>query len=290
MQTSVKSLAIPETSPSCSEIPSGNCCNFPCKTFALNKVKNDCPTDKTMTWIADLGYDKLYFKFDENHLYVTSKNNISCFNQTILNYKNRIKDGTLVSLMQECIVATTPALTTAPPICPYSEIVIPPAPGHGGQVSINGINITLIWAAGVSTYSTVWTSCGITLPKNSVYLGSGAGGATGFIYSIGFSSPVNNITLIIIATGDVHQEGANENFVVTTNGGDAIINMIEGCYTTISGNQILSGAGAPGSINNTGGGGGSFNIFSTNPYTTVTIEGNGGCSGSLLGICNIVAS
>ena len=100
-------------SPGCPEIPQ-NCCEIPCRTFALNKVKNDCPTDKTMTWIADLGYDKLYFKFDENNLYVTSKNNISCFNQTILNYKNRIKDGSLVSLMQECIATPTPTTTAAP--------------------------------------------------------------------------------------------------------------------------------------------------------------------------------
>jgi hypothetical protein len=70
-----------------------------------------------MTWVADLGYDKVSFKFDENDLYVTSKNKISCFNQTILDYKNKIKNGSLVSLIQECITIlppTTPTLTSTP--------------------------------------------------------------------------------------------------------------------------------------------------------------------------------
>jgi len=101
--------------PGCPSIPADNCCDIPCKTFALNKIKNECLTDKTMTWVADLGYDKLYFKFDDNDLYVTSKNNISCFNKTILNYKSKITNDSLIDLIQECITTTTSPLTTAPP-------------------------------------------------------------------------------------------------------------------------------------------------------------------------------
>ena len=99
----------------CSTAPEGNCCDIPCKTFALNKIKNDCPTDKSLTWVSDLGYDKLYFKFDENHLHITSKNNISCFNQTILYYKSKIKNGSLVNIIQDCLAATTTSTTTPPP-------------------------------------------------------------------------------------------------------------------------------------------------------------------------------
>jgi hypothetical protein len=93
-----------------------------------------------------------------------------------------------------------------------------------------------------------------------------------------FSSPVNNITIFLTATGMVN----NENFVFTTNTGTGIptISSTSSCFTTIIGNQILSGAGAP-----ITGGGGKFLIQNSVNFTSLTITGSGVSSGSLLSIC-----
>jgi len=95
-----------------------------------------------------------------------------------------------------------------------------------------------------------------------------------------FSVPVNNIVVFITATGD----GGDENFIFTTNTGSGIPIILSSvnCYTTITGNVILSGAGAPGG---SGGGGGEFLIQNSTSFTTLTITGNGGFDGSLLSIC-----
>jgi hypothetical protein len=93
-----------------------------------------------------------------------------------------------------------------------------------------------------------------------------------------FSVPVNNIVVFITATGG----NGTENFIFTTNTGSGIPIILSSvnCYTTITGNVILSGAGAP-----SGGGGGEFLIQNSTSFTTLTITGNGGFDGSLLSVC-----
>jgi hypothetical protein len=94
-----------------------------------------------------------------------------------------------------------------------------------------------------------------------------------------FSAPVNNIVVFITATGG----NGTENFIFTTNTGSGIPIILSSvnCYTTITGNVILSGPGGGG----TGGGGGEFLILNSISFTTLTITGNGGFDGSLLSVC-----
>ena len=152
-----------------------------------------------------------------------------------------------------------------------SSSVVPPT-------TINGITITETHTGSVGTYLTEYTSCGtITTPANSIWLGqTGA-----FTYTMNFSSTVNNI--IIFMTGSGTPLG--ETFVFTTNTGTGIptITSNENCYTTIVGNQITSGVGAP---SETGGGGGKFLINNSSNFTSLTISGDGGESGSLFSICS----
>jgi len=179
------------------------------------------------------------------------------------------------------IITTTPTLTPTPTPTPTpntsltcSSSVVPPT-------TINGITITETATGAVGYYYYAYTSCGsVTTPVYSRYLGqSGA-----FIYTLLFSSAVNNIIVFLTATGNLNQ--GNENFIFTTNtgGGVPTISSTESCYSTISGNQIFSGAGAPGGSG--GGGGGKFLITNPVGFTTLTISGNGGLQGSLLSICS----
>ena len=94
-----------------------------------------------------------------------------------------------------------------------------------------------------------------------------------------FSSPVNNITIFIAGAGIP----GNENFIITTNTGIPSVTSNVNCYTTIIGNEILSGLNAD---SGGGGGGGKFFISNSSTFTTLTITGDGGQSGSLLSICS----
>lgn len=141
--------------------------------------------------------------------------------------------------------------------------------------TINGVSITGSGSGSVSTYPSAFTSCitPVTTPANSLYLGS----AGTFSYTYTFSTPVNNLVIAITATGQM----SDENFIITTNGaGTPIINDLQSCFTSIVGNQILSGAGAGGD-----GGGGVFEINNSTSYTSVTITGNGGNAGALFALC-----
>ena len=144
---------------------------------------------------------------------------------------------------------------------------------------INGITITESSSGSVGIYPTAYSSCSggsITTPANSKYLGqTGA-----FSYTMFFSSPVNNIIIAITAAGN----SINENFIITTNTGTGIpvITSTINCFTTIIGNEILSGAGSSGGE---GGAGGYFFISNLSPFTALTITGDGGQNGSLLSIC-----
>jgi hypothetical protein len=149
-----------------------------------------------------------------------------------------------------------------------SECIVPP-------VIINGVEINEFSVGSVSRYGFEFTSCGtVTTPVDSLFLG-----ATGaFEYTMTFSQPVNNLIVFITAAGQF----SNENFIFTTDTGTGIpiISSTENCYTTISGNEIISGLGSGSS-----GGGGKFTITNNIPFTTLVITGDGGDFGSLLSIC-----
>lgn len=154
------------------------------------------------------------------------------------------------------------------PTCDSS--VVPPT-------TINGITITETHTGFVDTYGSEYTSCGtVTTPVNSIWLGqSGA-----FTYTMNFSSTVNNITIFMTGSGTP----LDETFVFTTNTGTGIptITSNENCYTTIVGNQIISGADSPLGT----GGGGKFLIHNSDNFTSLTISGDGGEAGSLFSICS----
>jgi hypothetical protein len=166
--------------------------------------------------------------------------------------------------MDICIDSIQPSI----PVLSCSSSVVPPT-------VINGITITDSFTGSVGLHANPFTSCGnVTTPANSRWLGQNGP----FSYTMNFSSPVNNITIFLTATGQLN----NENFVFTTNTGTGIptISSTSSCFTTIIGNQILSGAGAP-----ITGGGGKFLIQNSVNFTSLTITGSGVSSGSLLSIC-----
>lgn len=155
------------------------------------------------------------------------------------------------------------------------NILIPPT-------NINGIDVTSSSTGSVQTFFSSYTSCGVyTTPANSVWMG--ANGASSnpcnneFTYTLNFSEPVGGFSFIITAAG----QPGTENFIFTTNAGDVTINEFGSCYTEIVGNEIISGLNADG-----GGGGGHFEIVSSEPFTSITISGDGCYNGSLFGICS----
>ncbi len=152
--------------------------------------------------------------------------------------------------------------------------VVPPT-------TIGSVNVTETSTGSVSTYSSPYTSCvglcPVTTPRYSKWLGSGGA----FTYTLNFSVPINNITIFITAAG----HNVNENFIITTNTGTGIptISSDCNCFTTIIGNEILTGEGSSFEM---GGSGGKFLITNSEPFTTLTITGDGGDNGSLLSICS----
>lgn len=155
-----------------------------------------------------------------------------------------------------------------------SSSVVPPT-------TINGIVVTDTYIGDVQTYPDPFSSCGglVTTPANSIYLGS----IGSFSYTMNFSQSVNDIIIFITATDGYNSYGG-ENFVITTNTGIPIITSPYNCYTTITGNEIISGIGVP--LTSTDGGGGKFVIHNnSSSYTSLTITGDGGSNGSLLAIC-----
>jgi gliding motility-associated-like protein len=150
--------------------------------------------------------------------------------------------------------------------CDCSTPIIPPQ-------TINGLNITSTSSGSVNTYNNPFTSCGnVTTPANSIWLGqTGA-----FTYTLNFSAPIQEICVIITATGQT----GNENFIFNTNSGVPTIIDQGSCSSSIVGNEIISGAGATNM-----GGGGTFQIVGSSAFTSITITGNGGHAGGLLAFC-----
>ena len=151
--------------------------------------------------------------------------------------------------------------------CNCTTPIVPPT-------TFNGITMTSTSTGSVGTYGPAFPSCGgAPTPANSLYLGqSGA-----FSYTLNLSAPIQGLCVVITATGGT----INENFIFTTNSGNPAITAQSSCFSTIVGNQILSGAGAPANT----GGGGVFQVLGTNSFTSLTITGSGGQNGSLFAFC-----
>ncbi|NMR33285.1 hypothetical protein HIO71_03585 [Chryseobacterium aquaticum] len=157
---------------------------------------------------------------------------------------------------------------------------IPP----NGSMTVNGINITSSSTGFVSSYGMDYQVCGTTsslyVNAESLFVGFGASTANSRPWqtTLTFSKPVNNIVILLSATGSIH----NEKFEFTSNNGAITITDNGSCFSTISGNTILSGQGA----SSTGtGGGGIFTLTSPTPFTQLVMKGDGGDSGALLAIC-----
>jgi len=152
---------------------------------------------------------------------------------------------------------------------PCSSSVVPPT-------DLGGINVTSTYSGSVNTFSNAYTSCssGYTTPENSIWLGLFGP----FSFTFNFSEPVNNLVIVITATGGEFDEIFN----FTTNTGNPTIIDNGSCFSVITGNVINSGNGSPGD----GGGGGIFTIVTTVPFTSLTIDGPGGQVGSLFALCS----
>ncbi len=140
--------------------------------------------------------------------------------------------------------------------------------------NINGVAIRSSSTGSVSAYTSSFTSCrNITTPTNAIWLGS-----TGaFTYTIDFSSPINQLTVMMSATGGP----TDENFIFTTNAGTPTISTSNSCFSRIEGNQVFSGLGSPSE-----GGGGVFLVKSDKNFTSITISGSGGANGTLFAFCS----
>ena len=147
-----------------------------------------------------------------------------------------------------------------------TEGIVPPG-------TVNGIDITVTSSGSVDLYPSPFTSCSnVTTPANSLYLGASGP----FSYTMNFSQPVNDILIVITATGNI----LGENFVFTSNAGIPSISTSNSCFSVITGNEILSGAAS-----GPQGGGGEFIITAPSAFTSLTITGLGGEAGSLLTVC-----
>ncbi len=145
---------------------------------------------------------------------------------------------------------------------------VPPA-------TINGIDVTATFSGSVHVFPDEYTSCSsYTTPSNGIWLGQ----MGSFAYTFHFSQQVSDVTLVIAAAG----QNLNENFICTINTGTVSITDLSSCFSTVSGNVILSGVDA---TTESGGGGGLFRIAGSVPFTSLTITGNGGSAGSLVALC-----
>ena len=171
-------------------------------------------------------------------------------------------------------------LDCPPSVCPSVGATNLPM---NNSINVNGLRITTtITENGAEVFGQSVTSC---IGYGSFTTNSGAlllGGYGPFIFTMKFDQPVNNIEFVLTATGN----NSNENFIFTTNTSAPVVVYSapdQNCFTTIQGNEIMSGAGSTGL---TGGGGGKFRVFSMAPFTELIISGNGGNAGSLISFCS----
>ena len=165
---------------------------------------------------------------------------------------------------------------------------------RSGTVTVNGVTINTTYTGDVQSYPYgAWSSCSgaVTTSNNSLAVGTGSyyypENPSPWSFTLNFNKPVNDLVIVLTATG-TSGSSSNENFIFNSNGGTVSITAGTNCYSTISGNQIISGSGAPLDTSGTsGGGGGLFKITASSAYTQLTINGNGGLFGSLMAICGL---
>lgn len=147
-----------------------------------------------------------------------------------------------------------------------------------GVVTINNIQVASSYTGDVAPYVNGYTSScnGITMNPGSMLVGQ----LDAWSLTLTFSIPVNDLIIVLGGAGSGQSNG-NENFIFNSNGGPVSIFSNNSCYSTIIGNELLSGLNATPA----GGGGGYFRIHAPNAYTTLTIHGAGGRAGSILAIC-----
>jgi len=149
----------------------------------------------------------------------------------------------------------------------------------------NTINITYTSTGDVQIFTDFGVSCGLyDRSTPALYVGGASSpNPTNFTLTFNFSQTVNNVTILIAATGCQD----DENFIITTDSGIPTISMSNSCYSTVSGNEILSGGGSPCNLGPNSGGGGAFTISTVVPFTSLTIAGDGGEGGSVIWICSL---
>ena len=184
----------------------------------------------------------------------------------------------------------TPGLSPTPTQTPFL-----PCPDCENQSNLPLPGNSIIYAGSITVTSTGSGSiiqytaptgteiyCGISVLQNSVWLGFGGS----FTYTLNFSQPVNFITIILLGYGI----SPSETFTLTTDTGNNTpeIALCNGCCASISGNVITAS-----NINNDCDpicgnicGAGQFIVNNSLPFTSLTINGNGGNSGSVIMICD----
>jgi len=136
----------------------------------------------------------------------------------------------------------------------------------------DGITVTGSGTGGYTYYTSSWTSCGIPLKGNSVYIGASAS-----TYTNEFTTPVNDM---VYAFGAAN---VGEIVTVTVNAGTPSISYTGGdcgSVVQISGNVISFLEPTPAN-----GHGGRITIHSTSPFTSVSFSHNGAMSGLLMTMC-----
>ena len=160
-------------------------------------------------------------------------------------------------------VAAAAALLSAGPASGQSAPVCTPVVASG---TYNGVAVT-VTTTNTATYGGAWTSCGITTPASAIWGGS----AGAFSVTFGFSIPQASARMQISAAD------GGESFTFTPNTGTASLSS-----TASSCPPVLSGAIAtfPGSDD-----GADLTINGSTPFTSLSVAGPGGHSGSLFVLC-----
>lgn len=148
-----------------------------------------------------------------------------------------------------------------------------------GTITINGLSINTTSSGDVLYYDSTGQNCtGQSFGPKFLQVGK----TSAWSITINFDKPVNNLIVALRGTGEGLIPTATERFIFNSNGGAvSIYSPSSNCASTVSGNEILASYGS----NSSTGGGGLFRISAPTNFTSLTINGPGGLSGSILGFC-----
>ena len=146
--------------------------------------------------------------------------------------------------------------------------------------TVNGNKIDQTYTGDVSIYTGTYSSCGVT--AGPTHLGTDFS----FTQTLTFSCPVNNIVYALTAAscwGNITGiSDSCETFNFTVNTGVlscAQNNPNNTCFFIQSGNTFIANSTTIGSN-------AYITLTSTMPYTSLTVSGDGGSGGSLMGLCS----